>query len=923
MAKCFGTLKESRYASDHTKFKKSKKCNTILNVNSANLINNLYTKENLDGVKVIELANPDLPLCCCKPIYENYKIPGTPSCNINNYMEYSLQKETVTSSAYGYNGPWPHFGGLYNNNNRLSTYLGSQTGNLAWTFISDQKITSTPAIDSSGNIYFSYYSDDGNTSTFMSVNSSGQTNWKIQNITGISISSPMIDVIGNVYFCTANTLDITGSIYLFSKAGVQKWQYDVEEQIYSSPSLDSRGNIYFGTTDTENNLGFFYSINFQGILNWKIDNYYSITTTTYYHMKQVFSSPALDNSGNIYFGAADTENNEGSLYSVNNCGKVIWRYDISGQIYSSSAIDSLNNIYFGSANSPTSYLYSLNNNGEYNWTYGVSGQIYSSPAIDSLNRVYFGTVDGAAGILYCIEANSKNDAGVLVWSYASGPIYSSPSIDSLGNVYFSDLTTLYALSSSQVLLWTSTIGTATSNSTVFTSSPSIGYDGTVFVGSNNGILYAYNNNIIPIIPNGYQVDSPWPHFGGINNFNTRRSIYSGSINKENVIHYGPNIGNITSSPVIDVLNNVYYCVNVFDGGGISSYLYKNYNLIFTFDVYQIILSTPIINYEGNIYICTSYRNEKSYLYNINSIFPHSIIWKMDLFSNMFIHSSPALDSIGNIYAIFFEQPDPSIITYSYLYSITSSGIINWRIKITGFSFSSPALDSIGNIYFTTTSLSEQKNSLYSVTSHGSFNTNFNNGNPVDASYSSTSSPSIDSSGNIYFISTIPQINPSDILYSYLYSFTSIGSFNTNFNGGVKMDFLGGCTSSTALDSCGNIYFSTYISILEEPEPYSRLYSIKSNGSLNTDFSGGYIQFSNTDTSQSSPTIDSYNNIFINSINISNQNIIYAYTSSGAKMWEYATTSGPYQISISSPSIGRNGTTYVGGIDGILYSFISK
>jgi len=903
--KSFGILKESLYASDHTKFKKTKKCNTSLNVNNANLINNLYTKENLEGVNVIELTNPNLPVCPCKPIYEQYNINGNTICNINNYTEYSLQKETVKSSSYGYNGPWPHFGGLYNNNIRLSTYIGSQTGNLAWTFTSGsgQQITSTPVIDSSGNIYFSYYS--GNTSTFMSVNSIGQTNWKIQNITGISISSPMIDVNSNVYFCTADLISIIGSIYLFSKTGIQKWRYDIDEQIYSSPSLDSRGNIYFGSADTENNIGFFYSINLQGVLNWKIDGCYCNSNThRRCYMKQVYTSPTLDNFGNIYFGTADIEYNVGSLYSINTCGKINWRHDISGQIYSSPAIDSSNNIYFGTANDPISYLYSLNVNGDYNWTYSVTGQIFSSPAIDSLNRVYFGTADGSKGTLYCIEANSTNDVGLLVWYNDPIQIYSSPSIDSLGNVYFSDLTTLYALSSSNVLLWSSVIGTNTLNSTVFTSSPSIGYDGTVFVGSNNGNLYAYNNTDPIIIPGGYQVGSPWPHFGGLNNFNTRRSIYSGDSSGNNYTKYGPGKGTITSSPVIDVSGNVYYCVVDSSGFIISSILYKNNDLIYEF-ANQLILSTPIINYEGNIYICSCNIDGTGVLYNIN---PNThVVIQEHRFINNIIYASPSLDSCGNIYIGTINQ---STSIQSYLYSISAYGNINWSYDYHTFSFSSPAIDSSGNTYFIGMNPLAGI-SLYSIGSDGSFNSNFNGGNTYDCSFGSYSSVSIDSNRNIYYV-TSDMSNHN----SYLYSVTSNGSFNSNFNNGVPFKVSNGtCQSSTALDSNENIYFSTV-----DERGNSTLFSITSDGLYNTNFGPGYIFINSTDTSQSSPTIDSYNNIYLNSVNALSQNIIYSYNSSGIELWNSTTTSRSNKISISSPSIGFDGTTYVGGIDGTLYKF---
>ncbi len=102
----FGNIKETQYSGDYTK-KKGKGCIPSINksFNSANLYVNLYKKEDLMGVVVIESAcNPTGVIIPSLPFYEKYIIDpcgqlfGNTSCDINNYTKYmsgSLQTDMV------------------------------------------------------------------------------------------------------------------------------------------------------------------------------------------------------------------------------------------------------------------------------------------------------------------------------------------------------------------------------------------------------------------------------------------------------------------------------------------------------------------------------------------------------------------------------------------------------------------------------------------------------------------------------------------------------------------------------------------------------------------------------------------------------------------------------------------------------------
>ena len=422
-----------------------------------------------------------------------------------------------------------------------------------------------------------------------------------------------------------------------------------------------------------------------------------------------------------------------------------------------------------------------------------------------------------------------------------------------------------------------------------------------------------------IISGGYQIGSLWPHLGGLNNFNTRRSTNYGCISDSSYISYPPQIldssFNYISSPVIDACGNVY---SIFTNN-INSYLFKLTNgiqkLIKEFHN-EIIISTPAINFIGNLYICTIDKtNNNSYLYNISNI--GNIVWKQRIGISKSCFSSPSIDSSGNIYII---STSLNRNFESSLYSINSNGLYNNKfnnglpIDVSGISFSSTAIDSCNNILFTISDPYNPQSFLYSISPNGSFNNKFNSGLPFDVSGNTISSPSIDLCGNIYIISPIKNLN-----ISRLYSITSDGSFNNNFNSGLPFDVSGNNSSSVVLDSCSNIYFSTYNDISNN----STLYSITANGSYNTDFSGGYIVISDTNTSLSTPAIDKFNNIYLNSIDDTYNNIFNGYTSKGVLIFKQTTigTGLPF-IFTSSPAIG-NKTTYFGGNNGTFYEFKSK
>ena len=130
------------------------------------------------------------------------------------------------------------------------------------------------------------------------------------------------------------------------------------------------------------------------------------------------------------------------------------------------------------------------------WTYQTGGPVVSSPVIGFDGSVYFGSQDGVVHALF--------SDGAFKWSYnTSGPVLASPAIGnrlgSDGTLYVADYSgQLYALSTnygtyrwsfSARLLDMGTKNQFASAEAIF-SSPVVGSTGIVYVGSNDGAVYA-------------------------------------------------------------------------------------------------------------------------------------------------------------------------------------------------------------------------------------------------------------------------------------------------------------------------------------------------------------------------------------------------------------------------------------------------
>jgi outer membrane protein assembly factor BamB len=284
------------------------------------------------------------------------------------------------------------------------------------------------------------------------------------------------------------------------------------------------------------------------------------------------------------------------------------------------------------------------------------------------------------------HGNSQNTAlglghgatGSLVWSFQTTNIIgaSSPSIGSDGTIYVGSWdSNVYAINNNGTLQWS-----FPTNNYVF-STPTIAANGTIYVSSTDGYLYALN-------PNG---SLAWKfQSGGFGNS-------SPALAPDGTIYIG-------------AYNNYFYAIN------------PNGKLKWSFYVGNQCDSTPAIGPDGTIYVgCND-----GILYALN---PAGTLKWANLTGNV-ITGSPAIGPDGTIYVGSQDQK---------LYAIDPSGGFKWAFQTQGQIWSSPAIGPFGTIYVGSTD-----HNLYAVNPDGSLKWQYTTGDQV-----LNSSPSVGADGTIY------------------------------------------------------------------------------------------------------------------------------------------------------------------------------
>lgn len=229
------------------------------------------------------------------------------------------------------------------------------------------------------------------------------------------------------------------------------------------------GTIYFGLGN-----GYFIAWSFKlGYPLWiNYDQYYSGNGSLPFT-----GTPAIGSDGTIYVSTGGM--GISMLYAISNTGNTLWTATGGG----SPVIGADGTIY--TSDSDYGGISAYNPDGSLKWRY-ILEQYFSSPALGYVDN---GSYNGVVIYTGCSDYNvyALKDDGTVLWNYTTGDsIYSSPSIGSDGTVYIgSNDSSMYALNGATGEL----IGQYFTGGSV-TCTPAIGDDGTVYITSQDNHIHA-------------------------------------------------------------------------------------------------------------------------------------------------------------------------------------------------------------------------------------------------------------------------------------------------------------------------------------------------------------------------------------------------------------------------------------------------
>lgn len=330
---------------------------------------------------------------------------------------------------------------------------------------------SSPALSPDGaTVYVGF--ERGTTGGIAAIAAStGASRW-VANVTGPIDSSPVVGGDGSVYVGSVN-----GTLYALRPAtGETRWEFTAGSFISSSPALGRDGILYFGTGS-----GRLMAVTTNGQERWSFQT-----------GDVILSSPAIGRDGTIYVGSSDRH-----LYAITPDGQLKWRFATGGVVLGSPAIAWDGTVYIGSTDQT---LYALNADGSLKWSHFTNGIIDASPVVGADGTVYFASGDA---FFYALNPEGRNTERVR-WRRDMRAVSASTAAvrgDGVIIVGADDGNVRAFNPEDGEVRWT-----FKAEEEIF-SSPSVGPDGAIYVGSLDGKLYKLAGNGSPL-----STVSSWPSF---------------------------------------------------------------------------------------------------------------------------------------------------------------------------------------------------------------------------------------------------------------------------------------------------------------------------------------------------------------------------------------------------------------------------
>jgi len=364
--------------------------------------------------------------------------------------------------------PWPVTRGDMQATGR-SKFVGPRTNNVIWRKDMPLGILYGPVIGYGDVLYFGERAlSPDSVNYFYAVESNGNPLWTFETETPFpNNSGAIVTSDSTIYFFSRNQ-----KMHALNPDGTLKWTQDIWANLRPFYPVAKNGDIFVVMVDTVfvvspggqiKNSFLVPFVNTSMVFSTGGDTLFytsgQIQTTDPQAVNAMRTDgtplwsvffddftgknrgiPVVDNSNRIYLNAK--KDGTSYLYCINPDGSTAWRYPFKlterFENNSSITLDSNGNILFQISTNDSGYIASVNSDGQLNWK-TVLGHYYDDGAFinhalvcDAEGKVYCGSNLGPVSNFWCLDSN-----GVILWdlSLEGYELDSSPAIGSDGTLY--------------------------------------------------------------------------------------------------------------------------------------------------------------------------------------------------------------------------------------------------------------------------------------------------------------------------------------------------------------------------------------------------------------------------------------------------------------------------------------------------------
>lgn len=347
---------------------------------------------------------------------------------------------------------------------------------------------------SPSRVFLTERSDVSVTATYVPADADVELNWSTADptialvdrsgtVTGLRIGTTELTVTNRDNGVSTTVAVTVGAV------GVERWRYELGTNYtqFSIPSIDNNGTVYVGASGQVGEKGQLIAFGADGLPLWTITG-----------PGDTYTSPAVDEDGNLF--VVSIGSSESSLHKLSPDGDEIWSFTLPrrGRPYIPSVASSVHGgaIYVVTAGATFDIdeVVAVKPDGSgVLWTFtGLTENIGQKPSIAADGTLY---VPGEDDFLYAVD----HTTGTTSWSVdLRGSAFSSPAIGEDGTIYVGSYTgdtdvdgILHAIDPGGTESWSKTISGVGAG---ISSDPTIGLDGEIYFGSNNKAVYAIADN---------------------------------------------------------------------------------------------------------------------------------------------------------------------------------------------------------------------------------------------------------------------------------------------------------------------------------------------------------------------------------------------------------------------------------------------